>query len=306
MAAYRDVGFDGTSSRLASIQWNRCTRKSSAVSFKVIAARGTETPLVVEVPHAGLGLDALTAASLAAPVRSLGIDADLYVDELYADVPDVGATLLVAEISRYVCDLNRSESDVDPLAASGGGAQRAPHGLIWRDTTEGTRALVQPLSREELERRIELYYRPYHRRLGELLEAKRAKFGYAILLAGHSMPSRGRQGHVDTGRDRADVVPGSRGRTTARGEVIDTPERLARELGWSVVHDDPYRGGFTTAHYGRPDQGWHAVQVELSRRLYMDEQTLQKKPAGFEQTRRFCTALAKALGGLELQSLTRA
>ncbi len=276
------------------------------MSFKVIAARATETPLVVEVPHAGLGLDALTAASLAAPVRSLGIDADLYVDELYADAPDVGATLLVAEMSRYVCDLNRSESDVDPLAASGGSAQRAPHGLIWRDTTEGARALVQPLSREELERRIGHYYRPYHRCLTQLLEAKVTKFGYAILLAGHSMPSRGRQGHVDTGRDRADVVPGSRGRTTASGLVIDVPDRLAREHGWSVMHDDPYRGGFTTAHYGRPDHGWHAVQVELCRRLYMDEQTLQKKPSGFDATRRFCTALAKALGALELRSITRA
>jgi N-formylglutamate deformylase len=265
----------------------------------VIAARAKETPLVVEVPHAGLGLDALTAASLAAPVRSIGIDADLYVDELYARAPDVGATLLVAELSRYVCDLNRGEGDVDPLAASGGTAHRAPHGLIWRDTTEGARALYQPLSREELERRLEQYYRPYHRCLAELLEAKRAKFGFAILLAGHSMPSRGRQGHIDTGRDRADVVPGSRGRTTASGNVIDVPERLARERGWSVVHDDPYRGGFTTAHYGRPDHGWHAVQVELSRRLYMDEQTLQKKPTGFEETRQFCTALAQGLGNLD-------
>ena len=269
------------------------------MAFRVIAARAKETPLVVEVPHAGLGFDALTAANLAAPVRSIGVDADLYVDELYADAPDVGATLLVAELSRYVCDLNRSVNDVDPLAASGGTAQRAPHGLIWRDTTEGVRALCQPLSRDELERRVESYYRPYHRCLTDLLQAKRAKFGFAILLAGHSMPSRGRQGHADTGRDRADVVPGSRGRTTAHGAIIDTPDRLARELGWTVVHDDPYRGGFTTAHYGRPEEGLHAVQVELSRRLYMDELSLHKKTSGFEETRRFCRGLAEALGAIE-------
>lgn len=270
------------------------------VSFRVIEPRGTETPVLVEVPHAGLGIDALTAATLSAPVRSLATDADLYVDELYAGAPDVGATLLVAEVSRYVCDLNRSEADVDPLAATGGGAQRAPHGLIWRDTTEGTRALYQPLSRAELERRIETFYRPYHQRLGGLLEAKRSKFGFAILLAAHSMPSRGRQGHVDTGRDRADIVPGSRGRTTAVAAVIDTPERLARNYEWSVVHDDPYRGGFTTGHYGQPHRGWHALQVELSRRLYMEETTLQKKVEGFQTTRTFCTALVAALGTLTL------
>ncbi len=272
------------------------------MSFRVIAPQAPETAVVVEIPHAGLGVDALAVAGLAASVRSLGTDADLYVDELYADAPSTGATVLVAQLSRYVCDLNRSEQDVDPLAASGGTAQRAPHGLIWRDTTEGQRALYQPLSREELTRRIETFYRPYHQCLTELLNAKRAKFGYVILLAGHSMPSRGRSGHIDTGRERADVVPGSRGRTTAAALIIDTPDRIARGRAWSVVHDDPYRGGFTTAHYGRPAQGQHALQVELSRRLYMNESTLEKKPGGFDETRRYCTDLVAALGALDLRS----
>jgi len=275
------------------------------VSFRVIAPEAAETPVVVEVPHAGLGVDALTVASLAAPVRSLGVDADLYVDELYADAPAVGATLLMADLSRYVCDLNRSEQDIDPLAAIGGTAHRAPHGLIWRDTTEGQRALYQALTREEVERRLESFYRPYHRCLARLLAEKRAKFGFVVLLAGHSMPSRGRQGHSDTGRDRADVVPGSRGRSTAHGSVVDTPGQIAHPRGWSVVHDDPYRGGFTTAHYGRPEQGQHALQVELSRRLYMNEITLEKRPAGFEETRRYCRDLVAALGALDLRVHSR-
>lgn len=274
--------------------------ETKAVSFRVLAPQAPETAVVVEIPHAGLAVDALAIASLAAPVRSLGMDADLYVDELYSEAPRVGATVLVADHSRYVCDLNRSEADVDPLAASGGTAHRAPHGLIWRDTTEGQRALYQPLPRAELERRLATYYRPYHERLGALLDAKCAKFGFVILLAGHSMPSRGRQGHTDSGRDRADIVPGSRGRTTAVAAVIDTPERVAGVRGWTVVHDIPYRGGFTTAHYGRPEQHRHALQVELSRRLYMNEMTLEKKPEGFEQTRDFCTQLVASLGQLAL------
>jgi N-formylglutamate amidohydrolase len=238
-------------------------------------------------------------AYLAAPVRSLGVDADLYVDELYQDAPLAGATLIVAEISRYVCDLNRGERDVDPLAAAGGSAQRAPHGLIWRDTTEGQRALTEPLSGSELQRRLDQYYRPYHRRLEELLADKRERFGFAVLLAGHSMPSRGRRGHVDTGRDRADVVPGSRGRTTADELVINVPDVLARDRGWSVAHDDPYRGGFTTYHYGQPARGQHAVQVELCRRLYMNENSLEKTD-GFEQVRKYCLDVVRALGELSL------
>jgi N-formylglutamate amidohydrolase len=274
--------------------------ETGGVSFRVIAPQAPETPVVVEIPHAGLEVDVLTIASLSAPVRSLGIDADLYVDELYSEASRVGATVLVARHSRYVCDLNRSEQDVDPLAVAGGTAQRAPHGLIWRDTTEGQRALHQPLTRAELERRLGTYYRPYHQRLASLLAAKRAKFGFAILLAGHSMPSRGRQGHTDSGRDRADIVPGSRGRTTAAAAVIDTPGRTAHGRGWTVVHDDPYRGGFTTAFYGRPEMHQHALQVELSRRLYMDEITLEKKSGGFEATRDYCTELVASLGALEL------
>ncbi len=253
----------------------------------------------MEVPHAGLSVDAVALATLAAPARSLGQDADLYVDELYADAPLEGATLLVAQASRYVCDLNRGEHEVDPLAAEGGTTE-APHGLIWRTTTEDAPALFRPIPRAELDRRLRLIHRPYHATLAALLAAKRERFGYAILLCGHSMPSRGRAGHVDPGRDRADVVPGSRGRTSAARDVIEQPDVLARERGWSVAHDDPYKGGFTTVNYGRPREHTHALQVELARRLYMDEQTLAKKQNDFEDTRAFCRALVARLGRLKL------
>jgi N-formylglutamate amidohydrolase len=270
------------------------------VPFSVHEPTAEETPLVVEVPHAGVLVDAESLATLAAPARAIGQDADLWVDELYAKAPSLGATLVVAHASRYVCDLNRAETDVDGLAVVGATARSAPHGLIWRATTDNQPSLSAPLSREELERRLDLVYRPYHQTVGTLLEAKRRKFGFAVILCAHSMPSQGRVGHPDAGRERADVVPGSRGRTSAAAVVIDTPDVLARERGLSVTHDDPYRGGFSTAHYGRPDAGFHAVQVELARRLYMDERTLSKKPGEFDKIRDFCEALVARLGALRL------
>jgi N-formylglutamate amidohydrolase len=270
------------------------------VFFAVHEPKGPEIPVVVEIPHAGVFVDPESLAALAAPGRAIGQDADLYVDELYAGAVDLGATVLVALASRYVCDLNRAETDVDGLAVQGAPARSAPHGLIWRSTTENLPALSQPLEPRELTRRLETVYRPYHRTLAGLLEAKRAKFGYAILLCAHSMPSSGRPGHIDAGRERADVVPGSRGRTSAAAEVIDTPERLARPLGWTVTHDDPYRGGFSTAQYGRPDLKCHAVQVELARRLYMDEQALVIKRNELEKVRSFCLGLVAQLGALKL------
>jgi N-formylglutamate amidohydrolase len=221
------------------------------------------------------------------------------VDELYADAPDQGAALLVAHASRYVCDLNRAEHDVDSLAVDGGRARSAPHGVIWRVTTENRPALVAPLSRAEYERRLELIYRPYHAALAGLLTERVERFGYAILLCGHSMPSQGRDGHADPGVNRADVVPGSRGRTSAAASIIDLPDLLAAPRGFSVAHDAPYRGGFSTAHYGRPSAGVHALQVELSRRLYMNERTMAKKTGDFEEVRSFCREIVGRLGTLQ-------
>jgi N-formylglutamate deformylase len=268
------------------------------VPFSIKNPLSEPTPVVVEVPHAGLEVDAQALATLAAPARSLGADADLYVDELYADAPDAGAALIYAHVSRYVCDLNRAEGDVDALAVEGGTARSSPHGLVWRTTTEGRPALLGAVSRVEYERRLEVYHRPYHRALRELLEERRRRFGFAVLLCAHSMPSRGRDGHDDAGVERADIVPGTRGRTTASAPVIDLVDRLSRKAGFLVTHDEPYRGGFSTAHYGRPKDGIHAVQVELARRLYMDEKTLAKRPSEFANLRAFCGSLVQALGSV--------
>ena len=269
--------------------------------FTVTEPERSETPLVVEVPHAGIHVPAAYLANLVAPARSIGRDADLYVDELYADAPLEGATLLVAHTSRYVLDLNRAEGDLDNEAVVGGQANgaRMPRGLIWRLTTDGEPALGQPLSRAELDARIAEVHRPYHAALRAVLERKKAKFGYAVLLAAHSMPSSARDPVSRRGPEttfaRADVVPGSQGRTTSAGVFIDAVDAHARGHGYTVRHDDPYRGGFSTRNYGTPAQGVHAVQVELARRLYMDESTLLRERS-FDALRRFCRALVAKLG----------
>ena len=119
------------------------------------------------------------------------------------------------------------------------------------------------------------------------------------------MPSTGRRGHVDVGAGRADVVPGTRGRSSAAGLVIDRVDQVAEQHGLSVKHDDPYKGGFSTGHYGRPTEGWHAVQVELARRIYMSEDALSRLPGGFESTRAFCRELVTALGKVLPSDLNR-
>ena len=271
---------------------------SMPAPFSVIEPAGDETPVIVEVPHAGLFVDGPALATLAAPARSIGRDADLWVDELYADAPSHGASMIVAHVSRYVVDLNRSERDVDAESVEGAPANaRATRGIVWRLTSEGVRVLDRALPRRELERRLDTYYRPYHAAIAALIERKRKRFGHAIVLAAHSMPSVGRAAHGDPNAFRADVVPGTRGRTSAAARFIDAVDAHARASGFSVAHDDPYQGGFTTVHYGRPREASHVVQVELARRLYMDEMSLQKN-AGFDRVREFCGALVARLGAV--------
>jgi N-formylglutamate amidohydrolase len=264
--------------------------------FRVLEpSASVETPVIVEVPHAGLHVPAPLSATLLAPVRALARDADLYVDELYADAADEGATLLAANVSRYVVDLNRGEDDVDGETVDGApfGVAR-PRGLVWRITTENERCIARPLTRRELAERLDEVHRPYHRTLRQLVERKKARFGLAVILAAHSMPSVGRSAHGDPGTPRADVVPGTQGRTSAHGTLIDAVDHAARRAGLTVQHDEPYRGGWTTQHYGRPRDGVHVVQVELARRLYMDETTLRRTER-FEGTRRFCRSLVAEL-----------
>ena len=265
--------------------------------FTVLEPHGSPRPVVVEIPHAGILVDPESLSSLAATGYSIGRDADLYVDELYENATKFGATVLCANISRYVCDLNRSATDIDPLTVCGGAAPANPHGLIWRSATDGSPALVRaPLPYAELERRLTAFYHPYHRALRDLLATKQSQFGFVILLCGHSMPSRSRAGYRGSGRTtlRADLVPGTRHRTTAAAAIIDITDKLAHDHRLSLSHDNPYSGGFTTAHYGRPQHGVHAIQLEVSRRLYMDEDSL-KKGAGFSDTRALCDELVSEL-----------
>jgi N-formylglutamate deformylase len=269
--------------------------------FERIDPRGAETPVIVEIPHAGLESAPPFLEPLSAPARSLARDADLYVDALYDDAPDEGATVLVARTSRYVIDVNRGERDVDGEVVEGARADlRLHHGLVWRTTSDGEPALSRKLTPGELEERLELVWRPYHRELAAIVDQKRARFGVAVVLAAHSMPSidRGpRRDAVESVRGRADVVPGTRGRRSAAARFIDVVEQHAIAQGWTVRHDDPYAGGFTTQHYGRPKESVHVVQIELSRRLYLDETTLRPL-ASFGTVRAWCRTLVQRLGRL--------
>ncbi len=270
--------------------------------YELEVPRRDARPLLVEVPHAGLAVPEAVTDELVAPPEAIVRDADIYVDKLYGQAPEAGATLLYATVSRYVVDLNRASDDVDAATVSDHPAPAGvqPRGVVWRSTTDGRPVLTRPLTYERLLARLERYYTPYHATLERTLAELRERFGYAILLAGHSMPSMGRSLHADPGARRADVVPGSRGGTTCDPRVLDLVDAHFREAGLSVRHDDPYKGGFSTTHYGRPRERWHAVQIELNRGLYVDEASGQPREPEFGQLSALLQRLVEKLAQLDL------
>ncbi len=260
----------------------------------------TPTPVLVEVPHSGLRVPAEVEPEIEATPLAVLRDSDIYVDQLYQGAPTNGATLLVSRISRYVVDLNRGPEEVDSAAVPR--HPRARHiparGVVWRARTDGTPLLRAPLTVEQFARRIELYYEPYHRQLRDVAARLHHQFGSVVVLAAHSMPSTGRRVFGGRYSRRADVVPGTRGRSTASGSIIDLIDTHFREAGLSVKHDDPYRGGWTTSSYGAPKRGQHAVQIELNRALYVDEQTCEIKRDDFVRLQRVLDQLVRKLGEL--------
>ncbi|MFW2387210.1 MAG: N-formylglutamate amidohydrolase [Polyangiales bacterium] len=258
------------------------------------------SPVLVEVPHSGLQVPPEVESEIEATPLSVLRDSDIYVDQLYERAPESGATLLVSRVSRYVVDLNRGPDEVDSAAVPR--HPRARHiparGVVWRAQTDGTPLLRTPLTVEQFGRRLQRFYDPYHEALRDVAAEIRKQHGRVLILAAHSMPSLGRR-TLGGGRvRRADVVPGSRGRSTADGRIIDLVESHFREAGLSVKHDDPYRGGWTTSSYGAPKRGQHAIQIELNRALYVDEASSEIKKREFAQLQSVLDGLVGKLGAL--------
>jgi N-formylglutamate deformylase len=263
-----------------------------------VAPAQSRSPVLVEVPHAGLAIPELLRDEVLAAEDTRKRDADLYVDELYAQAPAKGAALLSARVSRYVVDLNRSPDDFE-LGGPDEGRIGQPRGVVWKVTTDGRPAVRSPLDAAAIGRRIELYHAPYHTRLRDEVERTKQQFGFVVLIAGHSMPSAVRRGARDIER-RADIVPGSLGGSSCDPRVLEVVEQHFRSAGLSVRHDDPYRGGFTTGHYGRPALGQHAIQIEINRALYMDELSCHRKPENFARLQQLLGDLVARLGQLSL------
>lgn len=257
-------------------------------AYEILAPSRLRLPFVFNSPHSGhcYPLSFLNASRLQAPAIRRSEDA--YVDELFLPAVARGAPLVRAHFPRAYLDVNREPYELDPKmfeerlpAYANVRSIRVAGGLgtIARIVGEAQEIYRSRLCVNEALSRIESIYKPYHRTLRRLLAETHVAFGYAVLVDCHSMPSTIRS--ADGGR-RPDFILGDRYGTSCASSLVDAAYESLRAMGYEVSRNKPYAGGFITEHYGRPAKGLHALQIEVNRGLYMDEESMEQT-SGFRR-----------------------
>ncbi len=280
---------------------------ATGAPFEIIAPPVQTVPMIFVSAHSGRAYEPDFVEASRLDQLSLRRSEDSFVDELFAAAPTQGAPMLRANFPRVYLDPNREPWELDPtmfedalpdfvntssLRVAGG------LGTIARVVTNGAEVYQGKLRFSEAERRIKTLYIPFHETIQDLLTLTVQRFAAAVLIDCHSMPSFGGPMDRDPGTERADVVLGDRFGTSCAKAVTDTAEDVLTKAGYRVARNDPYAGGFTTRNYGRPEAGIHALQIEIKRSLYMDEDTIERLPGMAEVTANM-TTLIGALAAID-------
>ena len=262
-------------------------------AFDVVEPAEVSAPLLFNSPHSGrVYPDSFLAASRLDPL-ALRRSEDAFVDLLLEGLARNGTTVMSARFPRAWLDVNREPYELDPRMFEG----RLPNfantrslrvagglGTIARLVGESQEIYARRLPVEEAMRRIETFYKPYHRTLRRLLTQMHHGFGVAVLVDCHSMPSTACSHVTPHPMGRVDVVLGDRHGVACADEIVSTLEELMRGQGLRILRNKPYSGGFITQNYGSPAHHRHALQIEINRALYLDERTLERS-RGFAATK---------------------
>ena len=257
--------------------------------FRLVRPAAQAVPFIFASPHSGRRYPASLAAASRLDALMLRRSEDAFVEELFANVVELGAPLLAAEFPRAFLDVNRGMGEIDAAMFAGplkmavdAPTPRVAAGLgviprIVRDGAEIYRGKLKP---DDAALRLEKLYQPYHRSLAALVEETHARFGMAVVIDCHSMPSV---------LGAPDIVLGDRYGASAAPALSQLAQAAFTREGLSVARNAPYAGGYTTMLHGRTARGCHALQIEVNRGLYLDEEKIVRKE-GFEALKLKLTA----------------
>lgn len=242
-------------------------------------------PMVFSSPHSGSAYDPAFLAMSRLDALTLRRSEDCFIDEIFSGVPGQGGALLAADFPRAWCDVNRERWELDPAMFEDGlpgwvnsTSPRVAAGLgtIARVVSTGAAIYARRLRFADAEQRVAACWDPYHAALAQLTVAVRADFGACLLIDCHSMPAHA----CEDRRPLPDIVLGDAYGASCAPALMRHAEKYLVGRGYVVRRNDPYAGGYVTRHYGQPRDGVHALQIEIARRLYMKEATLERH-AGF-------------------------
>jgi len=261
--------------------------------FRIARPARQSLPFVFASPHSGRVYPASLMAASRLDALTLRRSEDAFVDELFGGVTELGAPLIAARFPRAYCDVNRSPAEIDPAMFSGALSVvvdapsprvSAGLGVIPRIVRDGAEIYRRKLDPGEASRRLDFLYRPYHAALAGLVEETLARFGMAVVVDCHSMPSA---------LSVPDIVLGDRFGATAPPALTGWAEQGFGDAGFTLARNTPYAGGYTTNLYGRSAEGCHALQIEINRALYLNENTIARRSSFDSVQTRLMRALTR-------------
>jgi N-formylglutamate amidohydrolase len=275
---------------------------NAAPPFLRIGPEVPVSPVVLSVPHAGRAYSPALLNASRLPLATLEALEDRFMDRLVWRAQAAGAVALIACTPRAEIDLNRDEREIDPAMIVPPPPSRS---ILQSHRTRGGLGLVparingagsiwrQRLPMAELSRRISEVHTPYHQALERALRAARDRFGVAVLLDCHSMPPQ-------EDCTAPPVIFGDRHGTSIAPDYVDAAVAAARASGFEVGRNAPYAGGYITARHGKPENGIHALQLEVDRSRYL-ARGLRSPGPGFDAAAEMIAHVAAALAIKALQ-----
>ncbi|KFC24704.1 N-formylglutamate deformylase [Chryseobacterium sp. FH1] len=230
----------------------------------MIEPKTSKVPIIISVPHAGTFIPDDIKSKMNPELSDKLDDTDWFIDKLYSFAVDLGITIITANYSRWVVDLNRNPKN-QPLYNDG----RVITDVVTVTDFNGNHIYRDDYipDSEEVARRVELFHKPYHEKLNELLNEINAEFGKVLLFDAHSIR---KSVPGIRSEDFPDLILGDNDETTASPELIEAAIDSLQNKGYEFSHNHPFKGGYITRSFGKPAEKIHALQLEMCKTNYMD------------------------------------
>jgi N-formylglutamate deformylase len=266
-------------------------------------------PVLVDVSRSGRTYPPDYRSPL--PFNTVHDNVSMYVDEIWKDAPQYGATLLVALFPNTYIDTNRHELDIDPDLIDGTWpvpvefVSKSGLGLLKTKSRYGETFHERKFTVAEVQHRLDGYWRPYHREMASQLDRMLTAHGFYYNLSCHCMSAVGAPTHADAGKERMDFCIGNLKGTTSSVDFIEFVAETIRAQGFTCSVNTPYSGGEINRLYGKTDGTRESLMIEINKKRFMDVQSFRKNE-GFDAVRGVARAVLQAVTGRARERAGRA